>query len=83
MSPTVEVGATGFDSKIFPSMDTLLDCFQGLIAVDKAASTHRSHWSFSGLLCRKFVSVETFLTRLDIIMYSGDLRYGVCFTSFK
>ena len=37
----VEIGATDFDPENIPSLGTLLDCCQGLIAVDKEASTVR------------------------------------------
>jgi len=37
----VEIGATDFDSENIPLINTLLDCCQGLITVDKEASTVR------------------------------------------
>src|SRR5437879_3213789 len=37
----VEIGATDFDPENVPLIDTLLDCCQGLITVDKEASTVR------------------------------------------
>jgi len=38
----VELGSTGFNTSNLPSMSTLVNCCQGLIAVDKEASTVRS-----------------------------------------
>ena len=37
----VEIGGTDFDSEDIPLISTLLDCCQGLITVDKEASTVR------------------------------------------
>ena len=48
----VEVGETVFDPENVPLIDTLLDCCQGLIAVDAEASTVRLiHYTVQQYLC--------------------------------
>jgi len=48
----VEVGETHFDPENVPSIGTLLDCCQGLIAVDAEASTVRLiHYTVQQYLC--------------------------------
>ena len=48
----VEIGETDFDSENVPSIDTLLDCCQGLITVDAEASTVRLiHYTVQQYLC--------------------------------
>jgi len=48
----VEIGATDFDPENIPSMSTLLQCCQGLIMVDKEASTVRLiHYTVQEYLC--------------------------------
>ena len=48
----VEIGATDFDPENVPPIDTLLDCCQGLVTVDKEASTVRLiHYTVQEYLC--------------------------------
>ena len=48
----VEIGAADFDSENIPSIDTLLDCCQGLITVNKEPSTVRLiHFTVQEYLC--------------------------------
>ena len=48
----VEIGAADFDSENIPLISTLLDCCQGLITVDKEASTVRLiHFTVQEYLC--------------------------------
>jgi len=48
----VEIGATDFDPENIPSIDTLLYCCQGLIMIDKEASTVRLiHHTTQEYLC--------------------------------
>ena len=48
----VEIGATDFDPENVPSIDTLLDCCQGLITFDTEASTVRLiHYTVQEYLC--------------------------------
>jgi len=48
----VEIGTTDFDSENIPLINTLLDCCQGLITVDKEASTVRLiHFTVQEYLC--------------------------------
>ena len=48
----VEIGATDFDAENSPSIGTLLGCCQGLITVDKEASTVRLiHFTVKEYLC--------------------------------
>ena len=70
----VEVGAADFDSENIPSIDTLLECCQGLITVDKEASTVRLiHVTVQDYLCAHLdlfskphsILAETCLTYLN------------------
>ena len=48
----VEIGATDFDPENIPSIGTLLQCCQGLITIDKEASTVRLiHYTVQEYLC--------------------------------
>ena len=48
----VDIGATDFDPENIPSIDALLHCCQGLITVDKEASTVRLiHYTVQEYLC--------------------------------
>ena len=48
----VEIGATDFDPENVPPIGTLLDCCQGLVTVDKEASTVRLiHYTIQEYLC--------------------------------
>ena len=70
----VEIGATDFDAENVPPIGTLLDCCQGLIAVDKEASNVRLiHYtvqeylsSYPGLFSKPHsILAETCLTYLN------------------
>ena len=48
----VDIGATNFDAENIPSIGTLLHCCQGLVTVDKEASTVRLiHYTVQEYLC--------------------------------
>ena len=70
----VEIGATNFDPENVPSIGTLLDCCQGLIAVDAEAMTVRLiHYTVQEYLCSHpglfskphSILAETYLTYLN------------------
>ena len=70
----VDIGATDFDPENIPSIGTLLHCCQGLITVDKEASTVRLiHYTVQEYLCNRpdlfsephAILAETCLTYLN------------------
>jgi len=70
----VEIGAMDFDSENAPSISALLNCCQGLITVDKEASTVRLiHYTVQEYLCARLdlfsqahsVIAEAYLTYLN------------------
>ena len=70
----VDIGAVDFDPENIPSIDTLLHCCQGLITVDKEASTVRLiHYTVQEYLCSRpdlfnkphSILAETCLTYLN------------------
>jgi len=67
----VELGSTNFNSENVPSMSTLISCCQGLITVDKEASTVR---------LIHFTLKEYLSTRLDIFSGPHSAMAEICLT---